>query len=77
MYIILHMENVLVLEKKNQKIIKFNIWYTSAYFIFYSFIGCLLETGFGLYSKGVIESRQSFLFGPFCIIYGIRRCSYN
>ncbi len=65
------MENVLVLEKKNQKIIKFNIWYTSAYFIFYSFIGCLLETGFGLYSKGVIESRQSFLFGPFCIIYGI------
>jgi len=63
------MENILELNKK--KIIKFNIWYTIAYFIFYSFIGFLLETSFGLYSKGVIESRQSFLFGPFCIIYGI------
>jgi uncharacterized membrane protein len=65
------MENVIELEKKNQKIIKFNIWYALCYFIFYSFIGFLLETGFGLFTKGVIESRQSFLFGPFCIIYGI------
>lgn len=64
------MENVIELEKR-KKIIKFNIWYTLFYFIFYSFIGCLLETLFGLYSKGVIESRQSFLFGPFCVIYGI------
>jgi uncharacterized membrane protein len=70
------MDNVIQLEKKNQKIIKFNIWYACCYFIFYSFIGFLLETGFGLYTKGVIESRQSFLFGPFCIIYGIR-CSFN
>ena len=65
------MENVLELKNKKEKIIKFNIWYTSAYFIFYSFCGFLLETSFGLYTKGVIESRQSFLFGPFCIIYGI------
>ena len=64
------MENILEIQKQ-EKIIKFNIWYAIAYFIFYSFIGCLLETGFGLYSKGVIESRQSFLFGPFCTIYGI------
>ncbi len=42
-----------------------------SYFIFYSFIGCILETCFGLFTKGVIESRQSFLFGPFCVIYGI------
>ena len=64
------MENILEL-REHKKIIKFNIWQTSCYFIFYSFIGFLLETGFGLWSKGVIESRQSFLFGPFCIIYGI------
>ena len=64
------MENDIEL-KKSKRIIKFNIWQACCYFIFYSFIGCLLETGFGLWSKGVIESRQSFLFGPFCIIYGI------
>jgi len=46
-------------------------WKYISYFIFYSFIGCLLETGFGLITKGVVESRQSFLFGPFCTIYGI------
>ncbi len=67
------MENIIEL-KEHKKIIKFNIWQTCCYFIFYSFIGCLLETGFGLWSKGVIESRQSFLFGPFCIIYGIGAC---
>ena len=48
-----------------------NILRYISYFIIYSFIGCILETLFGLISKGVIESRQSFLFGPFCIIYGI------
>lgn len=63
------MENVIEIE--NKKIIKFNIWYACTYFIVYSFIGFILETTFGLYTKGVIESRQSFLFGPFCIIYGI------
>lgn len=46
-------------------------WKYISYFIIYSFIGCLLETTFGLITKGVVESRQSFLFGPFCIIYGI------
>ena len=46
-------------------------WKYISYFIIYSFVGCLLETFFGLITKGVVESRQSFLFGPFCIIYGI------
>ena len=46
-------------------------WKYISYFIIYSFIGCLLETTFGLITKGVVESRQSFLFGPFCVIYGI------
>lgn len=56
---------------KRRNFIKFNIWYACTYFIVYSFCGFLLETVFGIYSKGVLESRQSFLFGPFCIIYGI------
>ena len=66
------MENAIALkinEKKNY--IKFNIWYAWIYFIFYSFCGFILETIFGIFSKGVLESRQSFLFGPFCIVYGI------
>ena len=46
-------------------------WEYISYFIIYSFVGCILETTFGLLTKGVVESRQSFLFGPFCIIYGI------
>lgn len=50
---------------------KINYWKYITYFIIYSFIGCILETSFGLITKGVVESRQSFLFGPFCIIYGI------
>lgn len=50
---------------------EFNIWYILFYLIFYSVIGYILETGFGLFSKGVLESRQSFLYGPFCAIYGI------
>ena len=50
---------------------KKDFWNYISYFILYSFIGCVLETGFGLFTKGVLESRQSFLFGPFCIIYGI------
>lgn len=50
---------------------KNEFWRYISYFIIYSFVGCLLETGFGLVTKGVVESRQSFLFGPFCTIYGI------
>jgi len=59
------MENVI----KSLK--KLNIWKSFCYLIFYSFVGFILETAFGIWSKGVIESRQSFLFGPFCAIYGI------
>ena len=54
-----------------EKIREKNYWEYISYFVIYSFIGCILETIFGLLSKGVVESRQSFLFGPFCAIYGI------
>lgn len=42
-----------------------------AYFIIYSFLGFIIETIFGMLTKGVIESRQSCLYGPFCCIYGL------
>lgn len=41
------------------------------YFIIYSFLGFIIETIFGMLTKGVIESRQSCLYGPFCCIYGL------
>lgn len=50
---------------------KRDYWIFFAYFVIYSFVGCVLETSFGFITKGVVESRQSFLFGPFCVIYGI------
>ncbi len=30
-----------------------------------------METIYGIFTKGMIESRKSFLYGPFCIVYGI------
>lgn len=34
-------------------------------------LGYIIETLFGMVTKGVWESRQSFLYGPFCSIYGL------
>ncbi len=50
---------------------KFTLIQILAYFIIYSVIGFIIETIFGLLTKGVLESRKSFLYGPFCGIYGI------
>jgi len=44
---------------------------TCAYFIIYSFLGFIIETLFALINYGVLESRQGFLYGPFCCIYGL------
>lgn len=41
------------------------------YFIVYSILGYVIETLYGLLTKGVIESRQSMLYAPFCCIYGL------
>lgn len=30
-----------------------------------------METAYGAFTKGLLESRKSFLYGPFCIVYGI------
>lgn len=47
------------------------IWRILTYFIIYSIIGFFLETLFGLFTKGTLESRKGFLYGPFCPIYGL------
>ena len=58
-------------EKKKIKIFGISLWRIFAYFIIYSVIGFIIETIYGMISKGMLESRQSFLYGPFCSIYGI------
>ena len=50
---------------------KNDIWSIFMYLVVYSIAGFLIETTFGVVTKGVIESRKSFLYGPFCAIYGI------
>lgn len=57
--------------KKNLSILGISIWRIFAYFVIYSFLGYVIETLFGIFTKGVWESRQSFLYGPFCAIYGV------
>lgn len=47
------------------------IWKILIYFIIYSIVGFFLETIYAIFTKGMLESRQSFLYGPFCIVYGI------
>lgn len=57
--------------KENKDIKKIGIWRILAYFIIYSISGYIIETIFGIITKGTWESRQSFLYGPFCAIYGL------
>jgi len=56
------------MEKNIQKI---SIWRICTYFIIYSFVGYVIETLFALINYNVLESRKSFLYGPFCGIYGV------
>lgn len=53
------------------RILGISLWRIFAYFIIYSIIGFVVETLFGIARYGVLESRQSFLYGPFCAIYGV------
>lgn len=59
------------MEKKQFTIAGISIWRIFAYFVIYSFIGYIIETLYAFVLYGVIESRQSFLYGPFCSIYGL------
>ena len=67
------MDNTLT-KKSNKKgfnIFGYDKWSILQYFIVYSFLGYIIETLYGQFTKGVIESRQSMLYGPFCCIYGL------
>lgn len=59
--------------KSNKKItiLGMDIWNLFAYFIIYSIAGFFVETIFAFVRYGVLESRKSFLYGPFCSIYGL------
>lgn len=57
--------------KKQITICGITIYRIFAYFIIYSIIGFLLETTLVLLAYGKIESRQGFMYGPFCPIYGV------
>lgn len=58
--------------KKNKfTILGISIWRILVYFIIYSFAGYVVEVIFSVISKGTLESRQSFLYGPFSGIYGL------
>lgn len=50
---------------------KNSVWKILIYFIIYSIVGFLIETIYAIFTKRMLESRQSFLYGPFCIVYGI------
>lgn len=58
-------------KKRKLTIMGVSVWRILAYFIIYSVVGYIIETIFGIITKGVWESRQSFLYGPFCAIYGL------
>ena len=57
--------------EKRLKICGVSVWRILGYFVIYSLLGYIIEVLYGLVTKGVIESRQSFLYGPFCGIYGL------
>ena len=58
-------------EEKKFTILGLSIWRIYTYFVIYSIIGYIIETIFTLLVYGVYESRKSFLYGPFCSIYGV------
>lgn len=65
-------QNIQINQKKKKfTILGFSVWTLFAYFIIYSVVGFIIETVFGAITKGMLESRQSFLYGPFCSIYGV------
>ena len=58
-------------EDKKGKIFGIDIWKFFAYFIIFCIAGFLLETVYAFVTKGTVESRKGFMYGPFCPIYGV------
>lgn len=59
------------IKERTFTIMGLSVYRILAYFIIYSIVGYIIETVFGIVTKGTWESRQSFLYGPFCAIYGL------
>ena len=64
-------EKVEVKSNKQFTINGITIYRILAYFAIYSVLGFVLETLFALVMYGKLESRQGFLYGPVCPIYGV------
>ena len=60
--------------EKTPTIMGISIWRILAYFIIYSFFGYIIETIFGIATKGVWESRQSFFIWTILCNIWIRAC---
>lgn len=60
-----------IVKKKKFTVMGLSIYRILTYFIIYSVVGYIIETVYGIITKGRWESRQSFLYGPFCAIYGL------
>lgn len=58
-------------EDKKVKVFGIDIWKIFAYFIIFCIAGFLLETVYAFVTKGTVESRKGFMYGPFCPIYGV------
>lgn len=58
-----------IISKENVQ--KFTFPRILTYFILYSIWGYFAEILFGLIRQGTIQSRQGFVYGPFCPIYGL------
>lgn len=56
---------------RETKIFGISIRRIFAYFLIYGVIGFIIETIFGVITKGLLESRTSFLYEPICGIYGM------
>ncbi len=41
------------------------------YVVIFSIIGLFVETAYGYFTTGVLESRKGLLIGPFCPVYGV------
>ena len=58
-------------KKKSPSICGISIWRLYSYFIIYGVLGYIIETIFQIANKGLFESKQSFLYGPFCAVYSV------
>lgn len=67
----INLEKNVTKTKKQITINGISLYRILAYFAIYSVLGYVLETLFALAMYGKLESRQGFLYGPVCPIYGV------